>query len=108
VGEALDRSGGLIVQGVEPNRYLVLGPAPRPDLGVTWALALYPAGDGTTRLVSRCRAWIRPGIRKLFWFPLLDAGQLVMERKMLLEIRKRAEKAAAASQPAPPRAAASH
>jgi hypothetical protein len=48
VGEALDRSGGLIVQGVEPNRYLVLGPAPRPDLGVTWALALYPAGDGTT------------------------------------------------------------
>ncbi len=92
VGEPLDRSGGLVVQAIEPNRSLVLGPEPRPDLQVTWALALYPDDDGATRLVSRCRAWIRPGIKKLVWLPVLDAGQLLMERKMLLEIRKRAER----------------
>lgn len=92
VGDALDRSGGLIVQAIEPNGYIVLGPEPRPDLRVTWALALYPEADGATRLVSRCRAWIRPGMKKLFWLPILDAGQLLMERRMLLEIRKRAER----------------
>jgi hypothetical protein len=106
VGEALDRSGGLIVQAVEPNRYIVLGPEPQPDLRVTWALALYPAKDSTTRLVSRCRAWLRPAIRKLFWFPLLDAGQLLMERKMLLEIRKRVERSAGISEAGSARAAA--
>ncbi len=92
VGEALDRSGGMIVQAIEPNRYIVLGPEPRRDLQVTWALAIFPDGDGATRLVSRCRAWIRPGMKKLFWLPVLDTGQLLMERKMLLEIRKRAER----------------
>ena len=102
VGEALDRSGGMVVQAIEPNRHLVLGPEPRKDFRVTWALALYPAADGTTRLVSRCRAWIRPGVRKLAWMLVLDAGQLFMERKMLLEIRRRAERAQARlSAPAP-------
>jgi hypothetical protein len=92
VGDALDRSGGLVVQAIEPSRHLVLGPAPGRNLRVTWALALYPAPDGTTRLVSRCRAWMRPGIERLAWRVILDAGQLLMERRMLLEIRRRAER----------------
>ena len=97
VGDALDRLGGLIVQAVEPNRHLVLGPEPARNLRVTWALALFPAPDGTTRLVSRCRAWMRPGVERLAWRVILDAGQLVMERRMLLEIRRRAERPPEAS-----------
>ena len=97
VGDALDRSGGMIVQAIEPNRFIVLGPEPTSDLRVTWALGLYPAGNGSTRLVSRCRAWIRPGFKKLVSLCVLDLGQLLMERKMLMEIRKRVESSAGAS-----------
>jgi hypothetical protein len=98
-----DRSDGLIVQAIEPGRHLVLGPRPTKDLSVTWALGLYPAADGsaTTRLVSRCRAWIRPALRRLAWFLILDSGQLLMERRVLLEIRRRAEGGPARSSPAP-------
>lgn len=99
VGDPLDRSGGLKVQAVERNRHLVVGPDPSPDLAVTWALVLRPFGDGRTRLVSRCRANLPPGIRGLFWRVLLEAGQLAMERKMLVEIRRRAE---SGSQPVAP------
>jgi hypothetical protein len=96
VGEALDRAGTMRVKAVVRNQYLVLGPPPAPDLAVTWSLALFPI-DGTTRLVSRCRARLPRGIGGLAARFALDPGQLVMERKMLLEIRKRAEKLAARS-----------
>jgi hypothetical protein len=36
------------------------------------------------------------GVRGLLWTALLDPGQFLMERKMLLEIRRRAEALAAA------------
>jgi hypothetical protein len=91
VGEALDRSGTMLVKAVEPNSYLVLGPQSTPDLAVTWTLALYPRIDGSTRLVSRCRARLPRGSKGLFWLAILDPGQFLMERKMLLEIKKRAE-----------------
>jgi len=96
VGEALDRAGTMRVKAVLRNECLVLGPPPTPDLDVTWALALYPA-DGTTRLVSRCRARLPRGVRGLAARLILDPGQLVMERKMLIEIKKRAERLAARS-----------
>ncbi|HSE63254.1 MAG TPA: SRPBCC family protein [Thermoanaerobaculia bacterium] len=91
VGEALDRSGTMRVKAVEPNSYLVLGPSSTPDLAVTWTLALYPRIDGSTRLISRCRARLPRGSKGLFWLAILDPGQFLMERKMLLEIKRRAE-----------------
>lgn len=96
VGEPLDRAGTMRVKAVVRNHVLVLGPPPTPDLSVTWALALYPI-DGTTRLVSRCRARLPRGWRGMAARIVLDPGQLVMERKMLIEIKKRAEKLAARS-----------
>jgi len=96
VGEAVDRGGTMLVKAVERDRYLVLGPRPTQDLAVTWALALYPT-DGSTRLVSRCRAHLPRGIRGFLANLILDPGQFVMERKMLLEIKRRAEKLAARS-----------
>ena len=94
VGDALDHAGTMFVKAVEPNSFLVLGPPPTPELAVTWTIALYPRWDGSTRLVSRCRARLPRGSKGLFWLALLDPGQFLMERKMLLEIKKRAESSA--------------
>lgn len=97
VGQALDRKGDMVVKDVEPGRFLVLGPpAGAPDFAATWTLALYPGPDGGTRLLSRVRARLPRGPRGWLWLALLDPGQFVMERKMLLEIKRRAEALAAA------------
>ena len=96
-GDVIDRTGYMTVKAVEPGRYLVLGPPDEgSDVNSTWALVLYRRGDGATRLVSRVRARLPRGARGLFWLALLDPGQFVMERKMLLEIKRRAEALAAA------------
>src|SRR6266540_1404417 len=91
VGAAIDRAGNMIVKAAEPNRVLVLGPPPMPDFDSTWAIALLPAEDGSTRLLSRCRARLPRGVKGRLMSLILDPGQFLMERKMLLEIKKRAE-----------------
>jgi hypothetical protein len=96
VGQPLDRKAEMIVKAVEPDRFLVLGPPDGlPGLAVTWALVLLPGKNGDTRLVSRVRARLPRGPRGWLWFALLDPGQFLMERKMLLEIKRRAEALAA-------------
>ena len=91
-GDVLDRRGNMTVRAIEPGHALVLGPPPGLWLDSTWAMAVEPAGEGHTRLVSRVRAKVQR------WTPvapvmmaLLDPGQFVMERKFLLEIKERAE-----------------
>ena len=91
VGDALDRAGNMRVKAVVPGRMLVLGPPPTPDLQVTWAMCLYPAGDKATRLVSRCRARLPRTAKGILTFLVLDPGQFLMERKMLLEVKRRVE-----------------
>jgi hypothetical protein len=57
-----------------------------------WIFALV-AGDGRTRLISRNRI-ATPGasaVARLFGLLVMEPGSLVMERKMLLGIKKRAE-----------------
>jgi hypothetical protein len=100
VGEALDTRGTMRVMAVEPGHHLVLGP---PDsvgtVQCTWAFGLYPVGQQATRLVTRCRArWSYRRMLKemplyafLPWL-LIEPGAFVMERKMLLEIKERAER----------------
>ena len=86
-----DLMGGRLVDvarwkvlAVEPNRALVLE---------GWgAFALEPLGDGTTRLIVRSRgpgAWGRLS-HYLFWEP----AHFIMERRMLLGIKARAERLA--------------
>jgi hypothetical protein len=65
----------------------------RSDDGAwVWAFGLYPRGD-VTRLVSRNR--ITPPhptpASKAFMLYVMEPGSLVMERKMLLGIKHRAE-----------------
>jgi hypothetical protein len=100
VGEALDKGSTMRVLAVEPGRHLVLGPPDSVDtVRCTWAFGLYPAGQQSTRLVTRCRArWSyrrmleqMPLYTVLPWL-LVEPGAFIMERKMLLEIKKQAER----------------
>jgi hypothetical protein len=94
-GQALDRAGTMLVRAVEPGSFLVLGPPDGlPELATTWTLALYPLEPGRTRLVSRVRAWIALTARGIGLLLVLDPGQFLMERKMLLGIKGRAERLA--------------
>lgn len=106
-GDRLDRNGTMTVLAVEPPRHLVLGPAPAVDwLRCTWAFGVYPQEDGSTRLVTRVRAqwsW-RQMLAKTppFSWPLyllIEPGAFIMERKMLFEIRRRAERLASSRLP---------
>jgi hypothetical protein len=90
---------GPEVRAVEPGRYLLSGDAE----GGVWCLALYPDADGTrTRLVSRWRVdWpLTPATA--FWILLSDPGAFIMERKMLLGIKRRAEQGARTAAVSPP------
>jgi hypothetical protein len=58
----------------------------------TWAWALYPQPEGSTRLVTRVRApysWRQP--LSLVWLPLFELADFPMMRKCLLGIKRRAE-----------------
>jgi hypothetical protein len=83
---------GPRVREIQPNRYLV---ASDDDGGGAWCLALYPATQGC-RLVSRWQVnWpLTPATA--FWILLSDPGAFIMERRMLIGIRERAERATTA------------
>jgi hypothetical protein len=55
--------------------------------GSTWAWVLYPHGSRGTRLVTRLRVASDRILPRL----LLDLGEIVMMRKCLLGIKRRAE-----------------
>ena len=75
------RGGGFPVKAIEPFRSLVLGgvhhnaaalsetPAER-DVEWSWEIALVPAGQSRTRLLSRNRVWVRRS-------PALDPDDVV-------------------------------
>jgi hypothetical protein len=97
---------GFSVVAVEPGQLLLLhldgngsgemGAQFRgADAASTWAFALYPQAGGRTRLVARWRARY-PGpkshSRLAFFIGIfLEPIEFIMERKMLLGIRQRAE-----------------
>ena len=92
VGEYLglnDKGQGLRVRDVEPENFLVVQWIPAKS---TWTFALYREDGDKTRLISRNRL---PGSGPLFWLGMaafMEPGSLVMERKMLLGIKERAER----------------
>ena len=101
-GDCLDSRGDMRVLDVEPGRYLALGPSPAHSwLQSVWLIALYPKEESTTRLVARLRARVSlPGMLRALpawvwpsWF-LIEPGVFIMERKMLLGIKARAERLA--------------
>jgi hypothetical protein len=95
----------LPVSIVEPYRAIVLGSAgsDRPTNGApgvasagTWGFYLKEVGKATTRLILRVRWDRQPGL--LNWlanYGLFEPAHFVMERKMMLGIKQRAEGAIA-------------
>lgn len=96
VGDVLPvgRDGpGMKVEVLEPERLLAFQ---SEDRTWVWIFGLYPE-DGGTRLVSRNRIWTPnvSALGRLGNTMVMEPGSLVMERKMLLGIRSRAERLAA-------------
>jgi hypothetical protein len=82
-----DKGQGMQVRAIEHERFLVLQWIPARS---TWTFSLHAEGGGT-RLISRNRL---PGNGLWFWLSMvafMEPGSLIMERKMLLGIKERAE-----------------
>jgi len=79
---------GFRVAHVDPHHFLVLELAP----GATWAVGLYPVSNSATRLVSRIRVrWNLRDPKEAVVAAIVDPGDFVMMRKMMLGIKRRAE-----------------
>ncbi len=79
----------LRVEGLDPERTLLMA---YPDLSWSWVFALEPIEGGRSRLLDRNRMPVGR-VRDRFRLELLLPGAFLMERKMLLGIKARAERA---------------
>jgi hypothetical protein len=90
--EQLGKSGPrLYVAVLDPDQAMVLH---AEDGNWVWAFYLRPIDPSRTRLVSRNRI-STPGagpVRRIFQTLVMEPGSLIMERKMLLGIKQRAER----------------
>jgi hypothetical protein len=90
----MGNSPGWPVSAVEPNRSLVLD-IRHPGIHISWSFLLGAIGEDRTRLNLRMRIKLRPLVHVVSAFPILDFGQFLMTRRMLLGIKQRAETLAA-------------
>jgi len=95
-------TGGFTVTKVEPERAIVWRQGRPQDLdasdadegGETWAFVLEEGTEGITRLILRERKGIKPRKREvLFYYLFVERQHFVMVRRMLLGIKRRAERA---------------
>ena len=107
--ERMGAEAGLRVAAIESGRTLVLHQPVDPDTGRpldredpnlgqyygwNWVFILEEVDPDTTRLIVRSRVDGRPRhLIKAFYTLLLEFPHFVMERKMMLGIRERAERA---------------
>ncbi len=82
---------GFDVAEVQDGHYFT---ARSPDQAMSWCLAVEPADQRSCRLISRWRARWHVTPASAAWIALSEPGAFIMERRMLLGIRARAEQAA--------------
>jgi hypothetical protein len=99
-------TGGFTVVGIEPERAIVwrqgwpeevenLSPSDAQERG-TWAFVLEKVDEETTRLILRERSGHKPRMRDaVFHYLFMERQHFIMERRMLLGIKERAERARA-------------
>lgn len=88
------------VQAILPEEALILVTPPGDDASTvgTWVFYVAPVDSSTTRLIARSRLTYAPTIaNRLIWRVITDPMFFVMERRMLIGIRDRAEAAHAMS-----------
>ncbi len=87
-GKFKDKSGWFVMR-MEENRALVL----RDEIEYgSWAFILKPIGEGKTRLIIRVRGSKPANLpMKLLNYGVFEPAHFIMERKMLLTLKKRAE-----------------
>jgi hypothetical protein len=81
---------GFDVAEVEDGHYFT---ARAPDQTVSWCLAVEPVDQRSCRLISRWRARWHVTPASAAWIALSEPGAFIMERRMLLGIKARAEQA---------------
>ena len=85
----LTKSANVRVTELEaPHSLVLLFEVPGTWSSATWVWGLYPQGDSCTRLVTRLRGNPRQIPSRIF----LDLGEIVMMRKCMLGIKRRAER----------------
>lgn len=82
---------GFIVRAVDPERALVLG---EETGSFTWAFVLDPVDETSTRLVARARAWYRTPAARMMLGLVFHPIHFAMQRRQLLNLRRRVEAAA--------------
>ncbi len=90
----------FIVEGLDPNRHLVLhstehlppGWAERgAGIDFTWVFVLGDLGDGQTRFQFRCRARLWPAWTRAFYLAVMVPADFVMARQMMRGLKARVE-----------------
>jgi len=92
-GRFRNKAGWTVVR-MDENRALVL----RDEIEQgSWAFVLKPLNDNQTRLIIRARG-DKPATlgTKIFHYGLMEPAHFIMERKMLLTLKRRAEEFSAA------------
>src|ERR1700751_1792279 len=98
VGDEIRMPGyAMRVERLDPERAMVVRSS---NHAWVWSFELRPAG-GHTRLISRNRLDTSArALREKLADPVIEPGSWVMERRMLLTIKQRAERLARAQPPA--------
>lgn len=76
------------VRILEPSRAFVMEPIAGT---ITWGFALIPRDDHATRLITRVRCRVEDTTSRTLLFAVIDPAAFVMTRKMLLNLKRRAE-----------------
>ena len=84
---------GFVVRSIDRDRHILVSQA---EDGTSWAVIVEDRTDGASRLISRFRPEPARGVGARLWMLLADPGAFVMERRMLLGVKIRAEAALAA------------
>lgn len=88
VGDRIEMMPGIgpVVREIELDHHIVSG-----GEADSWCLMVEKANDGQARLISRWRQDWPTSLGTYVWTVLADPGAFVMERRMLLTIRRLAE-----------------
>lgn len=76
---------------LERNRHFVIAADIDQPFGSTWAFVLRDLGHGRTRLIVRLRWRMHKGLAHVGDLAFLEPAHFLMERKMMLTIKKLAE-----------------